>query len=149
MGPGGEGSGYDVQGLRVSSTTSSFRSFGLTIASRRDLMTQAAVKALALGVAVSQFWDDRNYYFGKKTSNESVRRHLDRFHREEYVRHVEVDHWVNRLPSHVKLAKEEAKASEAENPRIKFSMEELYRHLVNLIVGDDLVKRCLYSQTQC
>ncbi|EPS93191.1 hypothetical protein FOMPIDRAFT_1056187 [Fomitopsis schrenkii] len=96
VGPGGEGSSYNVQAL--------------------GLMTQAAVKALALVVTVSQLWDNRNHYFGKKTTN----------------------HWVNCLPSHIKLAKEEAKASEAENPHIKFSMEELYCHLVNLIVGDDL-----------
>ena len=111
----------------------------MNIVSCRDANTQAAVKAVAQGVSIQQYWDGRNYYFGKKTSNESIRRHLDRYHREEYFQHTQTDRWVNRLPSHVKLAKAEAKASEAESPHVEYSVEELGRHLMNLIVSNDLV----------
>lgn len=104
----------------------------------RERLTEALLKSRNLGVPLSDVWDNRNFYFGKKTATDTIRRHLDRFHKDEYLSLVKEKGWVNKLPSHKKELKQQGKAVDLE-PKVKYSVEELHRHLVNWIVADDQV----------
>ncbi|TFY53602.1 hypothetical protein EVJ58_g9366 [Rhodofomes roseus] len=93
-------------------------------------------KAQAKAKADNLPWDGRSYYYGGLTGSENLRRHVDNYHREEYVKHVEEKDIPNQLGSYkdMRAALEQATAK---GPRIIFSQELFERYLVDFIVAHD------------
>jgi hypothetical protein len=87
-----------------------------------------------------------NIFYSSKSSNTTLRNHLESNHKAEYLRMCEANQWVNMLP---KMKKELELKREADNlagggggsggPRPTFSQSQFLKSLVNFIVADDQV----------
>ena len=108
-------------------------------------MHQEARRRADLGEAtMDELWDGRNFWYAKSGGTGTLRKHLDRWHREEYERDVKNQLYTNQLPSFKmkqKLLTEVVGATEAfEEARPQFLIKELHKHIVNFVVGGDQVR---------
>lgn len=80
------------------------------------------------------------YIYSAKTSNTSLRPHLERVHLQLYMQQKELQGWKNQLPGQASLATTTA-ATLAQDVCIDtFDEETFHRYLVNFIVADDQVR---------
>jgi hypothetical protein len=78
------------------------------------------------------------YIYSTKTSNTSLRPHLEKVHLQLYMQQKELQGWKNQLPRQASLAT--TAASLAQDVRIDtFDEETFHRYLINFIVVDDQV----------
>jgi hypothetical protein len=100
-------------------------------------------------LAVSRLTYDRNNGIVKtykvKTGYSSLRVHLEKVHKEEYLRLCKEKGWKNQLPTEVKARKAACLAAsqslgQGVHPRQPYSQEALLKHLINFIVADDQVR---------
>jgi hypothetical protein len=85
------------------------------------------------------------YTYSAKTSTSTLRVHLDKHHRKEYLRLCEEKGWKNQLPSSKSgggVNSETPQASQSQ-PRTKFTQEGFLEHLVKFIVATNQVSTLL------
>jgi len=79
------------------------------------------------------------YIYSAKTSNTSLRPHLERVHLQLYMQQKELQGWKNQLPGQASLAT--TAATLAQDIRIDmFDEDTFHRYLINFIVADDQVR---------
>lgn len=76
----------------------------------------------------------RGFTYATSTSNTVLRKHLDRYHKDEYLKLAKEKGWITTLPS-VKLHVAPATVK----PRIIFSPDQVLHKLVRFIAANDQV----------
>jgi hypothetical protein len=87
----------------------------------------------------TQWPNNRNYKYSWRTATSGLRSHLERFHKEEYIRLSKERGWVIQLAS---LKSQQGKSTGANNlpPQILFSSDAVTDHLVRFITANDQVR---------
>ncbi|KIM83096.1 hypothetical protein PILCRDRAFT_69854, partial [Piloderma croceum F 1598] len=78
--------------------------------------------------------------FSSQTGNNSLRVHLDNFHKQEYVELCNQQRWCNLLPSMRRNDTSEAsigQGTQDDLPRSTFSRKSFLTHIINFVVADD------------
>lgn len=87
----------------------------------------------------------RRFIYSKKTSNSSLRPHLEKYHVDQYIRLANERGWKIMLPGLLSQAKSQSaapvSANKDEQP-VQFDEHLFHKYLVNFIVADDQV--CFY-----
>jgi hypothetical protein len=79
----------------------------------------------------------RGFTYATTTSNTVLRKHLDRFHKDEYMKHAKEKNWTTMLPS-VKMQLS-VPGPTSVKPKIMFSPELVLQKLVCFIAVNDQV----------
>jgi hypothetical protein len=80
----------------------------------------------------------RTYNYSTSTSNTGLRGHLDKFHKEEYIKLAEERGWTTTLPS-IKRELALKMVTPAKTPKPMFSVEAVTQRLVRFIAANDQV----------
>ena len=88
----------------------------------------------------TQWPSNRNYSYSWRTSTSGLRSHLERFHKEEYLRLGKERGWVIQLAS---VKSQQAKSAGNLKPRVFFSSDAVTDHLVRFIAANDQVRLTL------
>jgi hypothetical protein len=90
----------------------------------------------------TQWPTNRNYSYSHRTSTSGLRSHIERFHKEEYLRLSKERGWVIQIAS---LKSQQEKSTSGGNlpPQIMFSSDAVTNHLVRFIVANDQVRLTL------
>jgi hypothetical protein len=84
------------------------------------------------------------YTYSAKTSTSTLRTHLDRLHRKEYIRLCDEKGWKNQLKSSRTEGESRAAAgSQSQPPRAPFTQERFLDFLVKFIVATNQVSTLL------
>jgi len=92
-----------------------------------------------------------NYTYAKTTSTSSLRRHLDNYHQDLYLRLAKERNWKNMLPSFASQARSQGANEASAGRRDEFTEEKFHRYLLEFIVVDDQVRLhlSLFSHSLC
>ena len=82
---------------------------------------------------------DRKYIFSGKTSNTSLRPHLEKYHCSPYMQMKALHGWPTNLPGQASQMTTGATPAQVIRPTDVFSEQTFHRHLINFIVADDQV----------
>lgn len=85
----------------------------------------------------TQWPNSRNYSYSWRTSTSGLRSHLERFHKEEYLRLSKERGWVIQLAS---VKSQQAKSAGNLKPRVFFSSDAVTDYLVRFIAANDQVR---------
>ena len=89
-----------------------------------------------------QWPNNRNYKYSWRTATSGLRSHLDRFHKEEYLRLSRERGWTAQLPS-VKSQQGRSAAAAGDSVTVRqimFTSDAVTDHLVRFIVANDQVR---------
>jgi hypothetical protein len=98
----------------------------------------------------TQWPNNRNYKYSWRTATSGLRSHLERFHKEEYLRIGKEKGWVIQLASLKSLSLSQQVNSAANDlpPQIMFSPDAVTDHLVRFIVANDQVRLTLLVEVE-
>jgi hypothetical protein len=91
------------------------------------------------------------YAFQYGTSSTNLRPHLEKYHKDDYLKLIRIKGWVNQLPSAKQAQEAQAAESATEltvgQARPPFTTEGLLNHIVNFIVANDQVRPLYFSSS--
>jgi hypothetical protein len=87
-----------------------------------------------------------HYEYSKRTSNSSLRPHIEKYHRELFLSLAKEKGWTILLPGLVSEARSQAvsEAAVLQAGRAKFDEPTFHQRLLNFIVADDQVQQHLF-----
>jgi hypothetical protein len=86
-----------------------------------------------------------NYEYKPNQGYSGLRRHIERFRQDEYLKACQENRWRIMLPNWLKEKKAaEAVTQDSQAARTAFSLELFLQYLINWIVADDQVRICQF-----